>query len=73
MREDPKRADTHYYLGLALERQRRFPEARAALQQALTLTPKHADAYVALARVHMAQGERRLAMEALTKAAKLKP
>jgi len=29
VREDPKRVDAHYYLGVALERQRRYADAKA--------------------------------------------
>ena len=73
LREDSKRADTHYYLGLALERQWRLLEAKGAFQKALDLGPGHAHAYMALARVYMAQGDQRLAQEALKKAAELDP
>ena len=71
LREAPSRADTHFYLGRALGRQRRLPDARASLGKALELDPRHAAAYRELALVYLAQGERRLALEALVKASKV--
>ena len=71
--EDPKSANTHYYLGVALERQHKLPEAKAELQEVLALSPRHADAYLALSRVYREQGEPRLAQEALAKAKELNP
>ena len=73
VREDPKAAGTHYYLGVALERTRRFPEARASLQKAIELNPQNADAYAALSRVYSAQREPRLAQESMAKALALNP
>ena len=73
LREDPKRTDIHYNLGLALERQRRFREAKAELLKWLEISPNHADGYVALARVYMAQGEKNLSLQALAKAVQLNP
>jgi tetratricopeptide (TPR) repeat protein len=73
LREDPKRTDIHYYLGLGLERQRRFPEAKAELQKWLQINPRHADGYLALSRVYMAQGQRQSGLEAIAKAVALNP
>ncbi len=71
VREDPKRADIHYYLGLALEKQRRLAEAKASLRKAIDLNPWYADARLALSRVYSAQREPRLAQEVLAKAVEL--
>ena len=68
LREDPKRAETHYYLGLAQQKRRRLPEARAALEKAVELNPKHAYALAALVKVYLMQGERQLALDTLAKA-----
>ena len=73
VRENPKWVDAHYYLGVALERQRRLPEAKAALKKVIELNPQHAQAYAVLSRVYLAQGGRNLAREALTKAVELNP
>lgn len=50
-----------------------FAQARASLQKALELNPGHVDVCKALAMVYHAQGDRRPALEALTKAADLNP
>jgi tetratricopeptide (TPR) repeat protein len=70
-REQPGHADTHFYLGLALEQKQRLPEARAAFLKSVELNPRHQDAYLALARVATAQGQREQALDAMRKAAAL--
>lgn len=72
-REDPTRADTHYYLGLAFLRQQRLGEATDALRKAIELDPGHAGAHIALAKVYLARGERTPALEEFAKAATLNP
>lgn len=37
LRQDPTRADTHYYIGLALSRKGHLPEAQAAMAKAAEL------------------------------------
>jgi tetratricopeptide (TPR) repeat protein len=73
LRQEPMKAESHYYLGLALQRQKKLSESKAALQKAIELNPRFADAYRVLSRVYLAQGEQRLAKEAMAKAVELNP
>ncbi|MBI3603284.1 MAG: tetratricopeptide repeat protein, partial [Nitrospirae bacterium] len=44
----PKNSDSHYTLGLILQKKGRFAEAERALLQAIAVTPTYADVYLSL-------------------------
>ncbi|MER3423978.1 MAG: hypothetical protein C4293_12865, partial [Nitrospiraceae bacterium] len=48
VRYAPENPDSHYTLGLVLQRKGQFAEAERALQQALTLNPNYTDVYLSL-------------------------
>jgi len=54
VRAEPKNADAHYLLGIALAQQKRMAEARKAFQQAIALEPGRADAHFEMAATFMA-------------------
>ena len=66
-------ADVPFHLGVARFRLRRFPEARAALERAVRLAPRRADAWKALGAVHVAERDYRAAEEPLRQACTLNP
>ncbi len=65
LRTRPGDFGTLYHQAKALRSLQRLPEARAALEQALTLDPANVDAHAALADVLTAQGDRTGAIAAL--------
>jgi len=71
--QQPGSADVHFYLGVARFRLRRFPEARAALEQAVRLAPLRADAWKTLGMAHVAQRDYLAAEGPLRQACELKP
>ena len=48
----PDQWESHYELGVLLEKQRRFPEAAAELERSIAIDGKQADAHYHLARVY---------------------
>ncbi len=48
----PQNPDSHYSLGLALEKKTQFREAEAAMQQALAVNPAYADVYLSLGTLY---------------------
>jgi cytochrome c-type biogenesis protein CcmH/NrfG len=73
LRQEPNKPQTYCYLGLVLQKQNKLSESKAALQKAIELDRRFADAYGILSKVYMAQGEQRLAQEAMAKAIELNP
>ncbi len=55
----PSLEELHYGIGIAYLNLRRFPEAIAELKQVVTLNPKNAAGYYALATAYLSNGNRR--------------
>ena len=53
----PDQWESHYELGVLLEKQRKFPEAAAELERSIALDPKQPDAHYHLSRVYDRLGE----------------
>jgi TonB family protein len=53
VKENPNLPETHYRLGVALQRERKTEEAIAAFKQALQLRPDYPDAYQQLVQLYM--------------------
>ncbi|MGB5062854.1 MAG: tetratricopeptide repeat protein [Candidatus Competibacter sp.] len=64
-RDDPGNADATNYAGLVYRKMGRFPEAEAALQQALALEPTRAVAWFQLAQVYGLENDANRALGAL--------
>ncbi|QQS54773.1 MAG: tetratricopeptide repeat protein [Candidatus Competibacteraceae bacterium] len=64
-RDDPGNTDAANYAGLVYRKMGRFPEAEAALQQALTLEPTRAVAWFQLAQVYGLKNDAHRALGAL--------
>jgi tetratricopeptide (TPR) repeat protein len=55
--------ESHFELGVLLEKQRRFPEAAAELERSIALSPRQPDAHYHLSRVYDRLGESAKAAE----------
>src|SRR5207249_4538440 len=73
VKREPDRAPWRRRLGLALERQGRLPEARAAFQQALDLDPSDLPSWVGLASVARRQADWETEAQACARAITLRP
>ena len=58
----------HYNRGNAYYKQRKYDEAIASYQKAITINPNDADAHYNLARVYALNNEKALSIESLQKA-----
>jgi tetratricopeptide (TPR) repeat protein len=72
IRIDPKFAQAHYRLGIALEKLERFEESAESLQRAASLDPEYPDPHWALARVLRRSGDRDGAARAVARYRELK-
>jgi tetratricopeptide (TPR) repeat protein len=70
---DPESAFAQYQLGLASLEARRFDEALAALRQSTLVDPFRPEVYLALGRLHTAQGDKAEALEAYRRCLRLEP
>jgi len=73
LRLDPRSAQTHYNLGIALSLLNRRAEARAHFEEALRLEPDYAQAHVNLGAVLQAGGEASAAADHYRRALALRP
>lgn len=71
--KDPTNAMWHWRRGVTLAAASDFARARDALEKALALLPRYADAWVSLGEVHAKMGDRRSAKRAFRSAADIEP
>lgn len=70
---DPTNAMWHWRRGVTLAAADDFPHAREALEKAISLLPRYADAWVSLGGVHVKMGDRKSAKRAFRSAADIEP
>lgn len=63
VRQAPKLAAVHHYLGMAWAQQNKWPDAISALKQARTLAPTSSEIRITLAQTYLAQGSIGLALK----------
>jgi tetratricopeptide (TPR) repeat protein len=73
VKEDPRSADAHFFLGMARFRLGRMNEAIEPFESAVRLAPRRAAAHRALGTVHAAMGNYNVAEAPLTRACELDP
>lgn len=71
--KDPTNAMWHWRRGVTLAVAEDFPRAREALEKAISLLPRYADAWVSLGEVHASMGDRKAAKRAFRSAANIEP
>ena len=64
---EPQSADAHYWLGRVLVEQSKFAEAAHRFEQAVSLAPQSADAYLQAAGAYQAAGNKTKAKEMLSR------
>jgi superkiller protein 3 len=70
---DPENAFAQYQLGLASLEAKRFDESLAALRKSTLRDPFRPEVYLALGRLHMAQGDKTQALQAFNLCLRLEP
>jgi tetratricopeptide (TPR) repeat protein len=69
----PDEGEAHYRLGVALHKQRIYPEAIARLEAAVKLSPEHREAYFWLGKTYYDVGDPKTAIPSLEEALRLDP
>src|SRR5690348_5925268 len=73
IKDEPKFARAHHFLGIAFLQKRQMAQARGAFAEALKLNPNESNSRTALAGIYLAEGSSDLAIEQAQAAIQLNP
>lgn len=73
LRVDPDNAQSHFNLGIACTKQKKWPDAATAFGDCARLAPENVEAINGLANCHRLMGEMEKALEGFERALKLQP